>query len=306
MRIENILLRSRYDGLDVSVLVIRPEAEPVAVLQLAHGMRGCKERFIPFMTFLAEHGIACVANDHRGHGMSVKDPSDRGYMYSGGHVALVDDMKMLTEWVHGPFAGIPVFLLGHSMGSLAVRMYLKNKDDAVSGVFVCGSPSYSRMVVPGLVLSRILSVFHEGRIKVRTLFEFISWIYNRRFAGEGPDAWTCSDIVSRMEFKANPSCSFDFSVNGMHAVLSLMREAYSRKGWSISHPDLPIYFISGSDDPCMRNEAAFHSSPQHMADIGYKNVTSALYDGMRHEVLNEVCKEMVWEDVLEHIKREMN
>ena len=56
----------------------------------------------------------------------------------------------------------------------------------------------------------------------------------------------------------------------------------------------------------MRNEAAFHSSPQHMSDLGYKNVTSALYDGMRHEVLNEVGKEMVWEDVLEHIKREMN
>jgi alpha-beta hydrolase superfamily lysophospholipase len=65
---------------------------------------------------------------------------------------------------------------------------------------------------------------------------------------------------------------------------------------------MPVYFISGADDPCMRNERSFHSSVQHMADLGYTDVTSALYSGMRHEVLNEIGKEMVWNDVLEHIR----
>jgi alpha-beta hydrolase superfamily lysophospholipase len=51
----------------------------------------------------------------------------------------------------------------------------------------------------------------------------------------------------------------------------------------------------------MRSEAAFHAAAQHMADLGYRNVSSALYAGMRHEVLNEIEKEKVWEDILSHI-----
>ena len=94
---EQATLRSRYDDLDISVLVVRPEGEAKAVLQLAHGMSGCKERFLPFMEFMAEHGVVCVANDHRGHGDSVKTPTDLGYMYGGGKDALIDDMRGVTE-----------------------------------------------------------------------------------------------------------------------------------------------------------------------------------------------------------------
>lgn len=301
MSSENIVLKSRSDGLDVSVLVTGPETDPVAVLQLAHGMQGCKERFMPFMTFMAEHGVVCVANDHRGHGASVRREEDRGYMYSGGYVALVEDMKMVTDWARERYPGLPVFLLGHSMGSLAVRTYMKAHDDAVSGLFVCGSPSDSPMVMPGLMLARMLCLFRKGRIRTGLIQRLGSWSYNRRFASEGRNAWTCSDPEVRRAFATNPSCAFEFTANAMYALMSLMRETYSRKGWQVSHPDIPVYFISGSDDPCMRGEKEFHESAQHMADLGYLNVTSAIYAGMRHEVLNERGKEMVWDDVLSHI-----
>ena len=301
MRSENLVLRSRYDGLDVSVLVTMPESEQVAVLQVAHGMRGCKERFLPFMTFMAEHGVVCVANDHRGHGESVKALSDRGYMYPGGYVALVDDMKMVTDWAHERFPGLPVYILGHSMGSLAARTYMKSYDEAVSGLFVCGSPSQPPMASAMLALMRVLCIFRDGRLKVPVIQNLTSRIYNRRFSKEGRDAWTCSDPSVRREFAENPSCSFDFTANAMYALLSMMHETYSGSGWKTANPDVPVYFVSGEDDPCMRSEAAFHAAAQHLADAGYRNVTSALYAGMRHEVLNEIGKETVWEDILSHI-----
>ena len=301
MRSENVKLRSRYDGLDVSVLVTVPETEQVAVLQVAHGMRGCKERFLPFMKFMAEHGVVCIANDHRGHGESVKALSDRGYMYSGGYVALVEDMKMVTDWAHERFPDLPVYLLGHSMGSLAARTYMKNHDDAVSGLFVCGSPSQPPMASVMLALVRMLCVFGNGRMRLPVVQDMTSWMYNRRFSKEGRNAWTCSDPSVRRDFLANPSCSFDFTVNATYALMSMMHETYSRSGWNVANPDLPVYFVSGDADPCMRGEAAFHAAAQHMADIGYRNVTSALYAGMRHEILNEIGKETVWEDILSHI-----
>ena len=77
-------LISSFDGLPLSVSVIRPDGPVKAVVQLAHGMRGCKERFLPVMEYLAGKGYACVANDHRGHGASLRAPEDLGYMYKGG------------------------------------------------------------------------------------------------------------------------------------------------------------------------------------------------------------------------------
>lgn len=298
---ENITLHSRWDGLDVSVLVARPMTKPVAVLQLAHGMKGCKERFMPFMAFMASKGVACVANDLRGHGRSVRREEDRGYMYAGGYAALVEDMKLVTDWIHQTFPGLPVFLLGHSMGSLAARTYMKTHDDAVDGIILCGSPSDNPMVPVALFLSRLLNRFNEGRIRTGMFQNMTSWLYNRRFASEGRNAWTCSDVEVRKAFASNPSCAFDFTANAMYALMSMMRETYSHDGWNMSNPELPVYFISGSDDPCMRSEDAFHAAAQLLADVGYSDVTSAIYPGMRHEVLNESNKEMVWEDVLNHI-----
>ena len=136
-------LDSSYDDLKVSVVSVCPDGRPSAVLQLAHGMCGSKERLIPFMEYLAGEGIACFANDHRGHGASIKSENDLGYMYDGGQVALVEDMKMLTDRIKDQYPDIPVFLLGHSMGSMAARVYLKRYPDALDGVIICGSPDYN-------------------------------------------------------------------------------------------------------------------------------------------------------------------
>lgn len=300
---ENFILRSRYDALGVSMLVTRPDVadDTVAVLQLAHGMRGCKERFLPFMEYMSMHGVACVANDHRGHGASVRSAKDRGYMYSGGYPALVDDMKKVNEWAHSAFPGQPVFLLGHSMGSLAVRTFMKTHDDSVDGIFICGSPSYNPMAPFMYRFAGFLSLFKEGRMRPRLIQNMTSRMYNRRFSSEGRNAWTCSDASVRKMFAENPSCNFHFTANALLALFGMMKETYSAEGWHVTNPDLPVYFISGGDDPCMRNESEFHKSAQLMADLGYLDVSSAIYPGMRHEVLNEIGKEDVWEDILAHI-----
>lgn len=298
---ENFTLRSGYDGLGISVMMTLPEGEPLAVLQLAHGMRGHKERFVPLMEYLAGNGVACVANDHRGHGDSVRSVEDRGYMYSGGYPALVDDMRVVNEWIHLRFPGIPVFLLGHSMGSLAVRTYLKTHDDSVSGVILCGSPSAPPALQIALHVFTAMNFLRQGRMRPKMTQSLISWIYNRRFSSEGEYAWLSSDPVERNEFVSDPASAFDFTSNALLALMGMMKETYSLDGWKVTNPSVPVYFISGADDPCMRTERDFHASVQYMADLGYEDVTSAIYSGMRHEVLNENGKETVWEDVLSHI-----
>lgn len=297
-----ITLESPSDGLGISTLVVRPEGNPYAVLQLAHGMRGCKERFLPFMEYLAGQGIAGVACDHRGHGASVRTRDDLGYMYAGGYKALVDDMKMASDWAREEFPGIPLYLLGHSMGSMAARVYAKKYDSGIDGLILCGSPSWNPAAPAGLLISRFLCLFREGRMRPRLMPLITSGLFNRKFAAEGPQAWTCSDPVVRKEFADNPLCNFRFTANANMALLNLMVETYSSKGWTAAHTDMPVYFISGADDPCMNGEKKFHAAAGAMCRAGYTDVTSAIFPAMRHEVLNETGKETVWNDISRHIR----
>ena len=128
------------DNVLLSTLVIAPES-PKAVLQLVHGMAEHKERYIPFMNYLAEMGYACVICDLRGHGASVTDKEDLGWMGKGGMTALVDDVLRITDWAKTKYPGLPFFLMGHSMGSMIVRSYIKRFDKELDGLIVCGSPS---------------------------------------------------------------------------------------------------------------------------------------------------------------------
>ena len=298
---ENMTMTSRVDGLKISVIAVKPEGEPRAVLQFSHGLCGCKERYLSFMEYMAGKGIASVASDHRGHGTSIRTKDDLGYMYEGGYMALVDDMRMVTDWIHTTYPTCPVFLLGHSMGSMAARVYAKYDDSAIDGLILTGSPSKEPLLWLGRAVSGFLCIFGMSRLRMSFSQGFTSRRYNHRFASEGEQAWTCSDSRSRMAFRANPVCNFNVTANMSFNILSMMSEVYDKGEWRVSNPSMPILFLSGSDDPLMISESRFHSSAQNICDRGYVNVTSAIYPAMRHEVLNEIGKEEVWADILDFI-----
>ena len=301
MEVSFYTLDSAYDDLKISVVSVLPDTRPKAVLQLAHGMCGSKERLIPFMEYLAAEGIACFANDHRGHGASIKSENDLGYMYDGGKAALVEDMKMLTDRIKDQYPDIPVFLLGHSMGSMAARVYLKSYPDVLDGVIVCGSPGYNPM---SAVTCRLLSVLCGcglGRIRTRMAQTLVSTMYNRRFASEGPQAWVCSDPLVRSAFNDDPKHNFKFTVNASRALLGLMQETYS--GWRKKYSELPVLFLAGNDDPCAGGPAGIDKAVAVLHEAGYRSISVKIYPAMRHEILNEAGKERVWRDILEFICR---
>ena len=301
---ETFYIKSKYDDLNIAVCVVRPEGRPAAVLQLAHGMCGYKERFKPMMEYLAGKGIACIASDHRGHGGSVKDTKDLGYFYSGGYKALVQDMRDITQWGLNEFPGVPYFLLGHSMGSLAARVYVKQDDSALSGLIICGNPSWNPLSRFGRFLTGLFCIAGLGHLRPEMLQNITSGTYNRQFASEGPQAWTCSDPEVRKIFTENPLCNFRFTMNGVNNLMKMMGETYDIRGWKVAHPDMPIRFISGSEDPCMISEKKFHKAAWTMHKVGYEDITSSIYMNMRHEVLNEINKEDVWNEIISFIQHQ--
>ena len=119
-----------------------PDETPYkGILQLVHGMSEYKERYLPFMEYMAKKGYVCVIHDHRGHGKSVRALDDLGYMYGGGADAILKDIEVVNREMHQQLPDLPLILFGHSMGSLAVRAFARDHDDCMDMLIVCGSPS---------------------------------------------------------------------------------------------------------------------------------------------------------------------
>ncbi|MBR3762107.1 MAG: alpha/beta hydrolase [Lachnospiraceae bacterium] len=297
MKKEYIKIASKQDGLQLDTLIMAPES-PKAVLQLVHGMCEHKERYIPFMEFMVGQGYACVIHDHRGHGGSIKAAGDLGFFYENGKVAVVEDIYQVMSEAKARFGAMPYFLMGHSMGSLAVRCFIKKYDSEIDGLIVCGSPSANPMAGAGIGLVRLLQKFKGAHGKSKLVDNMVIGSFEKPYKKEQTkNAWICSDKAVVEQYNADPLCGYSFTLNGYEALLGLMKDTYSKEGWQVAKSDLPIRFIAGVMDPCITNVKAFQKAVDFMRDRGYRNVTSKLYKDMRHEILNETCKEHVYEDI---------
>ena len=249
---KTLKLKSPADGLELSVLVREAEGASRCTVQLVHGMCEHKERYLPFMDFLAAHGCTCVIHDHRGHGASVRRPEDLGYMYAGGWKAMVKDIRAVAEWTAASYPGQKRNLLGHSMGSMAVRSFVKRHDDMVDCLFVVGSPSDNPAKGAGRFLAGCIALFRGERHRPALLQKLSFGSYNKPFSGEGwSSAWVCSDKSVLEEYHNDPLCQFRFTANGFSNLMGLMQDCYSGRGWAVSNPGMPVHFLSGADDPCM-------------------------------------------------------
>lgn len=297
---ESFTLTSRYDDLKLAGLICLPASTPKGAVQIVHGMCEHKERYIPFMEWLAAQGFIAVCHDHRGHGASVKSPDDLGYMYDGGWKALVDDTHLVTEYIRGRYHGIRLTLFGHSMGSLVVRSYVKRYDADIDQLFVCGCPSDNPAKGAGKFIAKMCGVFKGWHSRPKLLQKMSFGAYNKPFESEGwSSAWVCSNPEILKAYHNDPLCQFIFTANGFYNLLGLMQDCYSLKGWNLTRPSLPIRFISGAEDPCRVSDKALENAVEKMRQAGYKDVTLKTYQGMRHEILNETGRQTVWNDILE-------
>ena len=303
MAIHEFILISEYDGLEISCLLSSPDGEVCAVLQISHGMCGCKERYIPFIRYMASKGVACIVNDHRGHGDSVRSQDDRGYMYEGGYSALVSDMNQLTSYARSLFPDAPFFLLGHSMGSLAAVLYAGRWPENLSGLILCGIPYYMSPVKVSVLIMRSLCALGGGRMRMSYIQMLSSSIMNRRFRNEGEQAWVCSDPEVRSDFRNTPKCNLSFTANGFHNLMSMLSEAYSSDIWNGVDRRFPVLMLSGADDPCTSYGKSIQMMSERMCRAGFTDIDTEIFPEMRHELLNELGKELVWEKICMFIRK---
>lgn len=297
---EHLTIYSTFDNLPLDVLIIGP-SHPKGIIQIAHGMCEHKERYLDFISYLNKQGYVCCIHDHRGHGKSVLHKDDLGYFYKDGHIAIVEDLHQLTMVMKKRYPLLPVYLIGHSMGSLVVRCFMKRYDYEIDGLFVCGSPSKNPILSLGIGLTSLIQK-HKGEKHRSLLIQRIGFdAFNKNF-GTVPNSWICSHPKVVEDYNNDPLCTFIFTTNGFLSLFYLMKETYDPNNWKLSHTNIPIHFIAGENDPCITNTKKFNEAVHFMKDVGYQQTTSKLFKDMRHEILNEKHKKKVYQHIIETIK----
>lgn len=304
MNLEKIKTKSNQDNLELDVAIIRPEEEPKGIIQISHGMAEHKERYYPFMEYLAENGYVTIIHDHRGHGASIKSKEDLGYFYDETAEYIVEDLYQITKYIKEKYPKKELILFGHSMGSMVVRKYIKKYDKNIDKLIVCGSPSKNQFAGLAIVLIRILKLFRGERHRSTIIQKLAFGMFNKNIPNAiSENAWVCANEETIKEYDKDELNGFIFTLNGFQNLFTLMKNIYSKKGWKVENRNLPILFIAGEEDPVIVSANKWKKSQEFLKQIGYKKISGKLYKDMRHEILNEKDNKVVFKDILEWIEK---
>lgn len=302
----NRKIESKCDGLVLAMTMIVPENKEIkGIIQISHGMAEHKERYYPFMKFLTEEGYVTVIHDHRGHGDSIKSEEDLGYFYDTTANYIVEDLHQVTQEIKQEYPNLPVYLFGHSMGSMVVRCYLKQYDNEIKKLIVCGSPSKNIGAGFGIFLANMIEKFKGDKYRSKLMQRLTFSSYPKKFEKEKKDenCWISSEEGNKEKYNKDKKCGYIFTLNGFQNLYKLVQKTYSKKEWGKKNLGLPIFFIAGDEDPVIGSLQKWIDAYEFLEkEIGYQNMSHKLYKGKRHELLNEDIKEKVYYDILNWIE----
>ena len=278
-----------------------PDGEIRGVVQIAHGIAEHVERYDGFARFLADNGFLVVANDHLGHGQSIAEQKDLGFFAeTRGWDMAVGDMHLLFEKTHAEFPALPYFLFGHSMGSFLARTFIIRYPNDLTGAVICGTGQQSALIVAGGKLMGGMECKKNGpRYQSAKLNSMAFGSYNKGFEPRRTDYdWLSRDEAIVDKYIADPLCGFIPTAGLFTDMMTGLQFIGKAENVAKMKKDLPIFLIAGDKDPVGENGKGVRRVYDMFRKAGMRDVSIKLYPDCRHEILNELCKADVMNDVL--------
>ena len=284
-----------------------PEGKPKAVLQIVHGIAEFVERYDDFANYLSGLGFVVVAEDHMGHGRSINGDGIQGYFHGGWFAAVEDTYRLLTD-TKTEYPDLPYVLFGHSMGSFMARTILcKYPDSGISAAVICGTGWQPSFALPALirVVESVCKKTGETRPNEK-LQGMVFGSYNARVAHpRTPYDWLTRDSKIVDAYIAHPLCGFTASCGLLREMMKGIHYIQQPKNLANMRKDLPVFFIAGGDDPVGPYGKGVLRAGEAFRKAGMTDASVRIYPLCRHEILNEINKDEIYEDVAEWVKNKM-
>lgn len=307
MEVRISMVRSEFTFLSadgktpIHAVVWEPETAPVGVVQLSHGVAEHIGRYEPLARFLTEHGFAVAGHDHLGHGASILSGAPRLYFGPrGSWVWAAEDLRVCREHIRARFPGIPYILLGHSMGSFLARADLIRCPGEVDGAVLIGTVHMTRSMQAA---GRTLAAREERRVGSTNPSPLVTRLafgaYNRPFAPNRTSAdWISASTANVDAYLADPLCNGDPTTGLFREMLWGIWFMTCPANLRRMDPNVPVLFLSGAEDPVGENGKGVRRAAHAFRRAGVHSITLKLYPGMRHEILNEDDRDIVYRDLL--------
>lgn len=274
------------------------DSAPRAWVLISHGMAEHAGRYAWLADQLNQAGYAVIALDQRGHGQSMTDQAGH-FADSGGWQKVTSDIGALRRHALELAAGLPIFLLGHSMGSYIVQGHLLANASGLAGVILSGSNAHP----PALSKTGRMAAGIEGRLRgwkkpALTLGKLSFGQFNTAFKPNRTEFdWLSRDPEQVDRYIADPLCGFACTARLWHDLFGGLLQIADRDRLSRIPADLPIHIIGGNADPVSAGNG-LGKLQERLNGAGLTAVSLQLYDGARHEIFNEINREQVTQDLL--------
>ena len=260
------------------------------------------ERYDAFAKFLNDNGIAVVGHDHVGHGRSA-DPADYGYFgEKDGWLTFAADVEKMFELTKAEYPDVPYFLMGHSMGSFVARTWFGKHCKDIDGVIFMGTAGANPALGAGKALLGIIRAAKGSRHLSKMITAIAFGSYNKHIPDAKSDYdWLTRDTEIVKKYLDDPACGFMFTTAGYGDLFNLLTYINSEQWYKDIPKDIPVLVISGGEDPVGEYGRGPSEVAGKLEEAGCGDVSLLIYEGMRHEVLNEIGKETVMEDIKKFI-----
>ena len=269
---------------------------------IMEGMEEHSSRYDKFAQYLNKEGFNVYCIDVYGQGENVNaDLSNLGIWPKSGFRKQVQAVDALVEKLR--ISCKPTYIFSHSMGSFMCQDYIQRYTEHVSKVVLCGSGAKNPAVPIGYQLARLIVHKKNRNKKAKLLNKLMFGNFNKKIKNpRTPYDWLSVNEENVDRYIADPLCGYGPTNGFCLEFVKGMNRLHKKKFLQKIRKDLGIFIISGSDDPVTNYSKDVKKLSDMYKKLGVKNVQSKVYEGLRHEILNEDSREEVYKDIVNFFK----
>ncbi len=292
-----------HDGEKIFLCVWDDVKEPIGVVQMIHGMGEHIGRYENISRYLNGKGFIVYGDDHRGHGKTAGTVDEIGYIGKDGFNKIVEDEKYITDIIKKNHPNVPNFICAHSFGSFITQEYLNRYSNNIDGAILCGSAMQKGLgPIIGRVVSTTQMFFWLEKKRDYFIDNIVGNMFSKKDGKRENNWWLTSDESEIKKIESDKFCNNVLTVNFYYYMFKGFKYLYKKDKNKNIRKDIPIFIVSGGADPVGNYGEAVKELYSYYKSLGLGDVSLKIYEGKKHELFNELDRDVIYNDVFIWLK----